>query len=82
MELSNIRIPFSSIVINLKDVDRKFIEKFSPYTQKEMLAELKLVGEGEIDIAQVSFIHHIEELFRKGLCSKNNQWINNNLPCL
>ena len=80
-EYKNIRIPFTNKIINLMEVDRKFIEKFSPYKQSEMLAELKQVGEGTLEITQVSFIHHIEELFQKGMCSKNNRWISSKMPC-
>jgi hypothetical protein len=82
LEYQNIKIPFTKVRLDLKEIDRKFIEEFSPYTQKEMLEELKLVGEGEININEVTFIHHIEELYRKGFCSKDNKWINTKLPCL
>ena len=80
-EYKNIKIPFTDVVIDLKEVDRKFIEKFSPYNHKEMLEELKRVGSGEILISDVSFINHISTLFRKGICSKDNKWILNTVPC-
>ena len=80
-EYKNIKIPFTRVVINLKEVDRKFIEKYSRYRQDEMLEELRLVGAGELDIQSVSFIHHIVELFQKGTCRNNNQWIQSNMPC-
>ena len=80
-EYQNIKIPFTSKIINLKEVDRKFIEKFSEYKQEDMLSELKEVGLGNLNINEVSFIHHVKELFQKGICSKNSKWIPNNIPC-
>jgi len=80
-EYKEIKIPFTRRVINLKEVDGAFIEKFSEYNQARMLAELKRVGDGDITISEVYFIHHVKELFQKGLCSKNNKWIQNNLIC-
>lgn len=80
-EYKEIKIPFTRRVINLKEVDGAFIEKFSEYNQARMLAELKRVGDGDIAISEVYFIHHVKELFQKGLCSKNNKWIQNNLIC-
>ena len=74
-EYQNIRIPFPPIKINLKEVDRKFIEKFSPYNQADMLEELRQVGLGNLHISEVSFIHHIKELFLKGTCSTGNEWM-------
>ncbi len=80
-EYKNIKIPFTGVTINLKEVDGRFIEKFSSYSQNEMLSELAQVGRGELDISSVSFIHHIFELFQKGTCRNNNQWISNDIPC-
>lgn len=80
-EYKNIKIPFSRKTINLKKVDGEFIEKFSPYKQAEMLKELAKVGQGEIRIEDVSFIHHLDELFSKGICSKGNKWISQNIDC-
>jgi hypothetical protein len=80
-EYKKIKIPFAGITINLKEVDAKFIEKFSPYRQDEMLEELALVGRGELAIQDVSFIHHIVTLFRKGICGNSNDWINSERPC-
>ena len=80
-EYKNIKIPFTNVRLNLKEIDRKFIEKFSPYLQKNMLAELKDVGEGNLDISEVSFMYHIEELLQKGICSTNNLWIPKSVPC-
>lgn len=81
-EYKNIQIPFSNKVVNLKEVDKSFIENFSGYTQTEMLEELKSVGNGELLISEVSFIYNFKNLFAKGFCSKENQWIRNNLACL
>jgi len=80
-EYKEIKIPFTNKLINLKELDGEFISKFSPYNQSEMLAELKRVGLGDIHISDVYFIHHVKELFQKGLCSKNNKWIVNDLKC-
>lgn len=80
-EYQEIRIPFIRKVINLKEVDKKFIEKFSPYSQAAMLDELKQVGEGTLAIYQVSFIHHIFELFQKGICHTDNEWMPKEVPC-
>lgn len=74
-EYKAIKIPFSRKVINLKQVDAEFIEKFSPYTQDEMLSELKLMGEGKISSHEVQFMQHLKELFAKGICPVNNNWM-------
>lgn len=74
-EYKNIKIPFTKKTINLKKVDGEFIEKFSPYKQADMLAELALVGKGEMKISEVSFMHHLEELYAKGICSVDNPWM-------
>ena len=74
-------IPFTKVVINLKEVDRKFIEKYSTYKHSDMLDELKQVGDGVLHISQVSFIHHIVDLFRKGMCRNDNDWIVTEIPC-
>lgn len=80
-EYQEIKIPLIPVVIDLKKADRDFIEKFSPYKQEQMLAELKLVGEGVLQIHEVSFIHHIYKLFQKGICSKGNEWIPETITC-
>ncbi len=80
-EYKNIKIPFTNVRLNLKEIDRKFIEKFSPYLQKNMLSELKEVGEGSLEISEVSFMYHIEELLQKGICSTSNKWIPKSIPC-
>lgn len=74
-EYQNIKIPFTKVTVNLKKVDGEFIEKFSPYKQADMLAELKAVGEGKAKISEVSFMHHLEELYAKGMCSMDNEWM-------
>jgi hypothetical protein len=78
-DYKNIKIPFTRKVINLKKIDERFIEKFSPYRQDAMLEELKEVGLGEKEISEVSFIHHIEELFSKGVCP--NKWMPQSVIC-
>lgn len=70
-EYKNIKIPFAGITLNLKEIDGKFIEKFSPYKQAEMLKELAKVGRGELSIQKVSFIHHLKELFSKAICEND-----------
>ena len=74
-EYQNIKIPFTKVTVNLKKVDGEFIEKFSPYKQADMLAELKTVGEGKLHISEVSFMHHISDLYAKGMCSLGNDWM-------
>lgn len=80
-EYKAINIPFSSKVVNLKEVDGKFIEKFSPYKQADMLRELGEVGEGRRTLDQVSFIHHIHDLASKAICPLNNQWMPQDIAC-
>lgn len=80
-EYKNIKIPFTKVVINLKEVDRKFIEKFSDLKQEEMLLELAQVGKGEIGIQDVSFIHHISALVSKAICPTGNSWMPQNISC-
>ena len=71
-EYLSIWVPFK--YINLKEIDAAFISEHSPYNQSEMLDELKRVGEGELSIQKVSFMHHMTELFSKAICS-DNQWM-------
>ncbi len=80
-EYKEIKIPFTGKVINLMEVDRKFIEKFSPYKHSNMLADLKRVGQNEISVSEVFFIDHVVELFQKGFCSKGNKWMPKEIPC-
>ena len=68
VEYKNIQIPFTTKKVNLMEVDKAFIEKFSPYKQADMLSELAKVGAGDLKIHNVSFIHHFEELFSKAIC--------------
>lgn len=81
-EYKEIKIPFSKKTINLKEVDGVFIEKFSPYNQADMLEELRTVGQGDLQINEVSFIFHVKELFQKGMCKTDNQWIVTDIECL
>lgn len=80
-EYKNISIPFTTIKVNLMEVDRKFIEKFSPYKQADMLRELAEVGKGERLIEDVSFMVHIEDLVTKAICGTGNQWMPQEIPC-
>jgi hypothetical protein len=73
-EYRNIQIPFGP-KLDLKEIDRKFIEKFSPYKQADMLRELAEVGAGRLSIDQWSFVHHVDELFAKAICSEGNEWM-------
>lgn len=75
MEYTKINIPFSRKTVNLKEVDREFIEKYSPYKQAEMLKDLAQVGKGEIHISDVSWTKHLEELFMKGICPVGYRWM-------
>lgn len=80
-EFRHISIPFTGVVIDLKEADRKFIEKFSPYKQADLLAELARVGRGEISILQVSFAGHLQDLFAKALCADGNPYMPQERPC-
>lgn len=61
--------------LNLKKIDKKFIEEFSQYKQADMLAELKNYGEGHVDFFEISFSHHLVELLQKSLCSEKSEWL-------
>lgn len=80
-EYKRIEIPFTGKVINLMDIDREFIEKFSPYRQSEMLADLASVGRGEKAMSQLHFASHLTDLFSKAFCSKGNAWMPQEVPC-
>ena len=73
-EYKNIKIPFGP-TLSLKEIDRKFIEKFSPLRQNEMLATLAEVGRGEREISTVYFIDHLDALFTKAICPNGNAWM-------
>lgn len=80
-EYKEISIPMSTKKLNLKEIDGKFIEKFSPYKQAAMLAELKRVGQGEMALKDVSYAHEFVSMFAKAVCAKNNLWMPTEIPC-
>lgn len=80
-EYQNIKIPFTSKIINLKAIDGAFIEKFSPYKQADMLKELAEVGAGKKGLHQVSFVHNIGELVSKAICPEGNEWMPQEVVC-
>lgn len=79
-EYLKIWVPFK--YINLKQVDGEFIKKHSHFSQKDMLAELALVGGGKISIQNLSFNSYLIDLFSKGICHHGNEWIDRDMiPC-
>ena len=80
-EYKAINIPFSSKIVNLKEVDGAFIEKWSPFKQDEMLRELAEVGEGSRALGDVSFMGHIYDLASKAICPLGNQWMPQQVAC-
>jgi cell division protein FtsB len=80
-EYKHIKIPFSKVEINLKEVDRKFIEKFSPYKQEDMLKELARAGRGDIRANDIYFMHHLHDLVSKAICSKERPVMPQEVPC-
>lgn len=80
-EYKAIKIPFSGVTINLKKVDGQFIEKFSPYRQTDMLAELALVGQGRKLLQETSFAFRLRDLIGKALCAENNPYMPQNRVC-
>ena len=80
-EFQNIKIPFTKKIINLKEIDRKFIAKFSPYTQEDMLNDLREVGLGNKEVRDVFFVHHLWDLVAKGICPVGNQWMPQGIEC-
>ncbi|MAF90912.1 MAG: hypothetical protein CL674_06525 [Bdellovibrionaceae bacterium] len=75
-EYKNINIIIKKI--NLKKIDRAFIEDFSPYKQEDMLEELKLFGERKIRFTDLSFGHHLTDLLNKSLDSRKSEWLPRN----
>lgn len=73
-EYRQIQIPFGP-VIDLMEIDRKFIERFSYLRHSEMLTALAEVGREERAIHDVFFIHHIDDLFAKAICPIGNVWM-------
>ncbi|MEK2688844.1 hypothetical protein [Bdellovibrio sp. GT3] len=80
-EYKAIKIPFTSVVLNLKEIDRKFIEKFSHFKQADMLAQLAKVGAGEMTVHQLSFAPPVRELFRKAMCGEGNAYMSQDMVC-
>lgn len=76
----NIILP-NNLIINLKEIDRNFISNNSHLDLDFMLGQFKRASVGEISFKEISFMKHIEILFSKAICSKNNKWINNRIPC-
>lgn len=81
VEYRKIKMPLVKVKIDLQEVDRKFIETFSSYRQADMLAELAQVGSKQKSMDEVSFVHHIDELFQKALCPNGNEWMPQGMPC-
>ncbi|WP_413587574.1 hypothetical protein [Bdellovibrio sp. HCB274] len=80
-EYKNIKIPFTKVVLNLKEIDRKFIERFSPYKQADMLAQLSRVGNGEMTVHELTFAAPVRLLFRKAMCGENNKFMPQEMAC-
>jgi len=80
-EYKNIKIPFTKVVVNLKEVDRKFIEKFSDLKQKDMLSDLARVGKGELKIQEVFFMPLISDLVEKAICPNGSVWMPKHISC-
>lgn len=80
-EYKAIKIPFTKVVLNLKEIDRKFIEKYSPYKQADMLAQLAKVGAGKITIHELSFAPPVRLLFRKAMCGEGNRYMPQDMVC-
>jgi hypothetical protein len=80
-EYERIRIPFAGITINLTEADRKFIEKFSNYSQLAMLEQLGMVGRNEKTMESVDFMQHATILMKKAICPTGNTWMPQDVPC-
>lgn len=80
-EYKAIKIPFSRKIVNLKEVDGAFIEKWSPFKQEEMLRELAEVGEGSRALGEVTFMGHISDLAAKAICPEGNKWMPQEVAC-
>lgn len=79
-EYKKIKIPFGP-TLNLMEIDQKFIEKFSPYKQADMLSVLAQVGKGEKSLSDVFFAHHVREMLEKALCNTGNNWMPSEILC-
>jgi hypothetical protein len=80
-EYEKIRIPFAGITVNLTEADRAFIEKFTPFRQVDMLAQLGRVGRGDLRMSDVDFMQHATMLMRKAICPTGNVWMPQDVPC-
>ncbi|QLY26680.1 hypothetical protein [Bdellovibrio sp. KM01] len=80
-EYKAIKIPFTKVVLNLKEIDRKFIEKYSDFKQADMLAQLAKVGKGEMTVHELSFAAPVRELFRKAMCGEGNRYMSQEMVC-
>ncbi|UYL07786.1 hypothetical protein B9G69_012085 [Bdellovibrio sp. SKB1291214] len=80
-EYKALKIPFTKVVLNLKEIDRKFIERFSDFKQADMLAQLKKVGAGEMSIHDISFAPPVKDLFRKAMCGEGNRYMPQHIVC-
>ncbi|WP_413560807.1 hypothetical protein [Bdellovibrio sp. HCB209] len=80
-EYKAMKIPFTKVVLNLKEIDRKFIEKYSDFKQADMLAQLAKVGAGEMTIHELSFAPPVRNLFRKAMCGEGNHYMPQNMAC-
>ncbi|NRA64227.1 MAG: hypothetical protein HRU19_07055 [Pseudobacteriovorax sp.] len=74
-EYRDISIPFTNVNIDLRKVDKDFVETFSGYDFELMQEELQLLGSDQIRFNDLSFSADLILMLKKSLCSNNNPWM-------
>ena len=74
-EYRSISIPFTNRTIDLREIDKEFVEKFSDYDFEAMQTELQSLGSDEISFKGLSFGEDLELMLQKAICSNGNVWM-------
>lgn len=76
-----IPVPFKNISINLRKLDKGFVEKFSDFDFEQIQLHLKEIGETDGNISQLEIYDTLLEMAMKSICPKGNKWIDQSIEC-
>ena len=76
-----IPVPFKNISINLRKLDKEFVEKFSDFDFEQIQLELKDIGTTNGSISQLEIYDTLLEMARKSICPAGSQWMDQSVEC-
>ena len=68
-----IPVPFQNISINLRKLDKGFVEKFSDFDFEQIQLDLKDIGETNGSISQLEIYDTLLEMAMKSICPNGNK---------